>query len=561
LNKRVAIIGIDGGTFDIILPLINKGLLPNIGSFLSDGSWGTLASTIPPITMPAWPTLITGVNPARHGIFYFKCNTHETYDEGPLVNSSYLKVKSVWEMLSEYEKKLIAVAVPTTYPPIPVNGVMISSIRPAHQEQIKTYPPEIGEEITRVFGLERIKVEKLNIKRLRRNMRYSERSQVFSRFLTFHLAGIEKLADMVTYLMDKTDWSFLFVVFQSSDVAQHFCWALMDKEHPNHDRKLAERFGEIIYEIYKKIDGAIGRIIEKAGKDTTFIIVSDHGAGPVHKGLYLNNWLLKEGFLTLKNQRRYRIRIKKTRLENILRRLRMDVISERLPRSLASLSLPVIKKQMLPPHEIIDWSKTIAYATRNGININLKGREPEGIVDLNEYDKVVDTIKARLEEFVDPETGKNVVERVYKKEEIYNGPYINDANDLYIATGDSLYLPLKIIDNGDIIRRLSPNAVSGHHINKREGIFLIKGPHCKRNNRLNGLSIVDVLPTAIYLLGLDIPEYLEGRVITEAIKEDTLKNNPPRYVRMDPSSKIEKGRLSKEEMAELEAELKNLGYI
>jgi predicted AlkP superfamily phosphohydrolase/phosphomutase len=561
LNKKVAIIGIDGGTFDILLPLVDKGLLPNIGSFMSDGSWGTLTSTVPPITMPAWPTLLTGVNPARHGVFYFKSDTHGTYDEGPLVNSSYLKVKSLWEILSEHDKKIISVAVPTTYPPVPVKGVMVSSIRPLHQEQIRTYPPDIAEEIKRIIGLERIRIERIGIKSLRMNMKYYEKHKVFSRFLSFHLDGIEKLTEVVTYLMKKVDWSLLFIVFQSSDIAQHFCWSIMDEKHPNHDRELAKSLGGIIHEIYRKIDVAVGRILERAGNDTTFIIASDHGAGAVHKALYLNNWLLKEGFLHLRNQKRYRIRMKKTRLENILRRLRMEMISKRIPHSLLSVSLPVFKKQLLPVPEIVDWSRTTAYATRIGININLKGREPEGIVDQSEYNNLIKTVTERLKNLIDPETGETVVERIYRKEEVCNGPYIKDANDIYIATRDSLYMPLKLIDNGSILRRLPPHGVSGHHINKREGIFLIKGPFCKRGIKVEDLNLVDVMPTVLYLSGLKIPDYLEGRVATETIREDFLKENPPRYTSIDSSTKLEKGQLSKREIAELEAELKNLGYI
>ncbi len=556
MNSKVIIIGIDGGTFDIILPLIDQGKLPNIESFIRNGSWGVLNSTIPSITMPAWPSLITGVNPGKHGIYNFLGDTHSTYDEGPLINSTHLKTKCVWDILGEFNKKVLVVTVPTTYPPKPVNGITISSIRPASIEQIKSYPQDIINDVSKVLNLNNLRIQNA------RSLRNATKKDIFfSNLLDFHTTAIDKIAEANIYLMGKIDWSFLMTVFQSSDVVQHHCWSLFDKNHPHHNVNLAKKFGNIIPEIYKKIDDAIGKIMKQSDKNTTFIIVSDHGAGPVHKSFNTNIWLLKEGFLHLKSQKLYRIVVKMKQVRDILKKLKINNATYHLPEFLSQMRLPIISKEPFPISHIVDWNKTFAYATKHGININLKGREPNGIVNVKDYNKIISQIEDRLSHLVDFETGEKVIHKTYRRDVIYNGPYIGDAYDIYIATQNSLYLTSKSFLKKHSINKLTANAVSGHHTNIREGIFLMKGPHCKKGVKLNNLDIVDVAPTSLYLLGLKIPDYFDGKVITNAIEDAFLKKIPIQIMSINSSTEAQEEQLSNNDKMELENQLRSLGYL
>src|SRR4030042_2948995 len=124
---RVLIIGIDGGTFDIMQPMVDRGGLPAIASVMKNGVWGNLTSTIPSVTSPAWLSCFGGVNPGKLGIFYLTRDSHRTYDEGPPIDYSKIPVKLLWHYLSDNEKKVLCV-IPFRFPPVKVNGVMVTNL-------------------------------------------------------------------------------------------------------------------------------------------------------------------------------------------------------------------------------------------------------------------------------------------------------------------------------------------------------------------------------------------------------------------------------------------------
>ena len=428
-QPKIVVIGIDGGTFDIILPLVEKGDLPNLAGFIEGGSWGHLKSTIPSITMPAWPSLLTGVNPAKHGVFFFKKDSHGTYDEGDFASAADLKAKGLWDLLGD--RKAIFNGVPSTYPPPLVNGLAVSAFRPLQQEQFKTHPPELAAEVRKVLGLENDRIESFSS-----TYGQSGKRGYLARISRFHTLAVERLTRLNLHLMEKIDWSFLMTVYMSTDVVQHFCWALMDDTHPRYDSDLAREFGDIIPDVYRKIDAGIGKIARAAGEDTIFVIVSDHGAGPVHKSFEINRWLLQEGFLFLR-KRPYAMKARFVPAHSLLARLGLGRLAGLLPEVLGRQRFPWVQREPTRVPETVDWGRTVAYATANGVNINLRGREPQGIVEREAYDTVVDRIKEKLERVVDPLSDRKLVERVYRREEIYEGPHLDEAYDLYIAANES----------------------------------------------------------------------------------------------------------------------------
>ena len=558
-KNKVVIIGIDGGTFDIIDPLLKKGDLPNIASIMKNGCRSELTTTIPPITLPAWVSLATGVNPAKHGIYYFSSDTHKTYDEGPLVNTTNIKAKPLWQILTENDKKCIAVTIPFTYPPMQVDGAMVSfPVRTGQIDKFRSYPPEIMDELKRELDLEQQKIESL-----RHILNTSAKGDASSRVVSLHKKAVEMITDATLYLMDKIDWSFLMTVFQSSDVMQHCFWAHMDKDHPYYKAENHEKYGNVIFDTYRKIDTAIGRIIKKAGKDTTFIIMSDHGAAPVHKYFFTNKWLMKKGWLVLNGKRPYKVDIKSRPLDEVLARIGMKGFIRFLPYHVRTGKIPSPNKRFLPLSELIDWSKTKAYATNTGININLKGREPNGIVEQGEYDRTSNNIREELYKLLDPQTGEKVVDKVFRRDEIYHGPYLEDAYDLYFTPERSLYLPTKSLNSRDIIEPLPDKEMSmtAHHFNCMKGIFMAQGPNISRKCRPDSPEIIDILPTVLYLMGIKIPDSVDGRVLKEVVNEDYLRDNLVGF----SSAKAYKGHeatpILKQDEDEIRQQLRNLGYI
>lgn len=128
VSNRIIIVALDGATFDILKPMVNRGELPHLAALMSEGSYERLLSTIPSETGPAFVTFMTGNNPGRHGITRFVKKSINP-DKATLLNASHIATRTIWEWLSEHGKKSIVVGVPFTYPPMPINGVMVSSQR------------------------------------------------------------------------------------------------------------------------------------------------------------------------------------------------------------------------------------------------------------------------------------------------------------------------------------------------------------------------------------------------------------------------------------------------
>src|SRR3569832_2836857 len=96
-NPKVVVFGVDGATFNVMRPLIEKGRLPHLAKLIKNGVSGPLQSTVPPVTAPAWVSFMTGVNPGRHGIFHFVANSHLDYEEGTLLGSAQIGEKTLWQ--------------------------------------------------------------------------------------------------------------------------------------------------------------------------------------------------------------------------------------------------------------------------------------------------------------------------------------------------------------------------------------------------------------------------------------------------------------------------------
>lgn len=570
MSNRVMVIGIDGGTWDIINPMIERGELPTLKRLRETGIWADFMTTIPSQTVPAWASCVTGVNPGKLGVFHFLTDSHSDYDHGRPITVNDLRSKTLWEILSDNSKKIIGVTVPLTYPPPEVNGVMISPVNP-RELRVKTYPAELSEELQHVLELnfERITMEKSAIDQMKGDVRSINRNDLFDRMKSFNLMVIDKLRDFALYLMNTHEWDFLMLVFSSIDGIQHYFWSFMDQRHPAYDKKLAEAYGDVISLCYQHIDSAIGKIVKDAGDDVTAIILSDHGFGPIHKFLFLNNWLKSKKLLHVKKNAITEYQLSKYSLERILNRLNLTSINRVLPTYLSRISVPIPRKRRKPLVDSIDWLRTKAYATSYAINVNLKGREPFGIVDRKEYPQILRLLKEELYDLVDPETGEKIIEKVYQKEEIYHGPHVDKAPDILFAFKTPHYFCMKDIFNKKVFKPVtSEDGLSAHHLNSmtgiNEGIFIIHGGIVKNGRTNISPNIIDIAPTVLYILGLPVPEAMDGRVLTDCISDEYLCANPVRYNDTDITRQPD-GQgdliLTEDEEKMIKERLKELGYL
>lgn len=553
-KTRIFIVGIDSATFDIIHPMVKAGKLPNLSRLIEGGTSGQLKSTIPPVTPPAWVSFMTGKNPGKHGVFDFYVSPSYGY-ERPVWNSKYIKAKTIWKMLSDNGLKAGVVNLPMTYPPEEIHGFIIPGMQYSFDERGPfSHPPELMQELQDRFGKYRVLYGDLE----------SLYTNNLEKLLEEWKAIFEIRKQSILYLIEHKEWDVFMAVFYSIDVMQHHFWKFLDKEHPLYDSRTAKKYENVIPEFYEKIDSAIGEMLKIIGEDTTVIVVSDHGAGPEKGAFYVNNWLHKQGLLAFRNifSPLWQIRFPHI-FYKIVRRLGFPGISWTVP-----LDKLKILGRVIDPREginipfFIDWKRTTAYAgnhTEQGIYINLKGREPSGIVEKGkEYEEVRDSIIKNLKEIKDPANGEPVDIKVYKKEEVYHGPYIDDAPDIFVEMKGGEYIMQKEFYHKGLFGL--PNKSSGTH--RAEGILIVKGNGIKTHATINGAKIVDIAPTILYSLGISVPEDMDGKVLDEVFTKEYLEQYP---VTHSPSSDIEvargEGIFSDEESEKIKKSLRDLGYV
>ena len=219
----------------------------------------------------------------------------------------------------------------------------------------------------------------------------------------------------------------------------------------------------------------------------------------------------------------------------------------------------------------VDWSKVTAYSAGyyGNIYINLKGIKPMGTVDPGDYDSVCEEISNKLYSLQDPDTGDKVVEKVYRKNEIYSGPYLKYAPDIVIKWKNySTYTEkgIEIEDKTCIFGRSakaesSDFPMTGTH--RLDGIFMASGPGIRKTGEVTNLRIYDLFPTILYYMGLPIPDDREGRVMTEIFDQDLIRQNPPKYTSKKTDNKKERGEpvLTPEQEESVAERLRSLGYI
>ncbi|NUO07811.1 MAG: alkaline phosphatase family protein [Candidatus Brocadia sp.] len=572
MKNKVVVIGIDGGTWKVIDPLLKEGKLPHLEKIIKKGVRSSMHTTIPSQTVPAWPACYTGVNPGKLGIYHFLTDPHKDYDEGRTQTVNDLKVKTIWDYLTENNKTALSIFVPFTYPPLEINGAIVTPVRILKElgkAELMTFPPELFKELQKISGvnIEKMVEQKIKIEKMKDEFTQDNKIRVLEKMKDLYIFTIKKIREGTLYLMKKYKWDFLMVVFTPVDVLQHRFWRFMDKAHPTYDPVLADVFGKAIAEGYAEVDQAIGEILQEAGDDVNLFIVSDHGFTPVCKWFYLNSFLKSIGLLKVKDRAPYKLRMRTYRLQKILNRFKMGFIAKRLPPGVKKLGVPLPRRDKLAISEMIDWNSTRAYATSFGININLRGREPDGIVSPEEYDSLIHEIRTRLYELNDPDTGRKIISKVFTKEELYQGPYVGSAPDIQFLLSESYYMFSKSLDNATLFRDMDHNnyAINAHHINSEESsynaIFMAYGKHIKHTGLNTTPRIVDIVPTVLYLMGLPVPDELDGRPIAEILDEEFLKANNIDYQKIHIYKEREELLLSKEEEDRMKEQLKNLGYI
>ncbi|NOR15446.1 MAG: hypothetical protein GQ544_07065 [Candidatus Aminicenantes bacterium] len=544
-DNKVFIFGIDGATWDVLNPLIQNGSMPNLRRLIEDGIKGTLHSSIPPDTATAWTTFQTGVNPGKHGIFAFNQYTPGTY-RPTFINSEKILLDTIWQVISQNDRRVIILNVPVTYPPYRVNGSMVTGLLTPSLKSHFTYPEELAHDILDFEA----------------DYTIITTQQVFNRtslqnFVDKLIYTEHKRTRVMRFLLAKKEWDVAMIHFQSTDPLQHAVYCYLDQTHPLYDQKKHN----LVTKLYRSIDDNIGQLMEDLLPETLKIILSDHGFTSVHKTIHLNNFLINQGLMALRDKG-----IRSKKFLPILKLLR--AIDQRLVRGLFSFAKVANIRAKVKLDEFIDWENTKASMLSGWlygmIHLNCQGRDPEGIVSMgNEYEELRDMIKQKLLSLRDPETQTSPIKEVWKREELYDGDSMEHAPDLIVIPEDGYEFSRSFITGSkDIIKK---NVLKKDHTctHTRQGIFVFSGNNISGENPLNEANIVDLFPTILYSLGIPIPDYTDGKVLSELFTESFRNSHSIRYEthKDREKRKREKEAYSEKDANTIEQRLKDLGYM
>ncbi len=383
-NRKMLVIGLDAAPPKLLYEKF-KDELEVLGPLVDESARYLMRTSHPPITIPAWMSMVTGKTPGELGLYGFRHRKPGSYLDFYIANYRFIKHPTVWDTLGSRGLKSIVVGVPPTYPPKPIRGYLISDFITPGPESNYTWPPMLKKEIEKLVGEYVFDVV----------FRSEDRDRVKRELWEM----TEKRFKVLRYLAENKKWDFFMFVEIGVDRVQHAFWGFMDPEH--HKYVPGNKYENVIRDYYKLIDREVKTLLEKIPKDTIIVIVSDHGAKRMKGAFTVNQWLAQQGYLRLEEEP-----------------------------SKPGVDLKDVK---------IDWSKTIAWGWGGyyaRIFLNVKGREPKGTIESRDYEYMRDQLAREIRKIRGP-NGEQWKTMVYKPEELY--PEVNgDAPDL-IVYFDDLY--------------------------------------------------------------------------------------------------------------------------
>lgn len=558
-SSKVVVVGLDGATFDILNPLMQRGLLPNLSRLIEEGVGAPLMSVVPPVSGPAWVSFMTGKNPGHHGIYDFYKFAPERKGK-KIINFRDIQARSLWEVLTDHGKRVGAINVPITFPPYPVNGFMLTGmLTPPDAGERQSYPPGLYTELTDRFGAYSTDVWWTSY-------RANQKPQI----LRDMIACMDRRQEITLHLMREKPWDLFMTTITETDRLQHafgdylFGFPEVEKEAD------APEVRRLLDEFFVRMDVHLGTLREAAGPEATLLIVSDHGFGPTKDFFLANRWLATQGFLAVKEST-YVTNVIKDAIQSHPLVQKASRVMDRLARSRAAegehdhASAQCNAESETHLIQCVDWSKTVAFMDlddQQGIYVNLRGREPHGIVPEAEYDAVRERVIRALQQVVHPRTGKPLLTYAKRREEVYDGPFMESAPDIILCFNDFETYGVGVLGFGVFQRGQWAKPkwpwFSAHH--RMEGILVAHGAGVRQQSTLDA-KLIDMFPTILYALNVPIPNDLDGAVIEGLFTEAYRAQRVVQWSAAQQPAALAPHEHMDEDAEKIMASLKGLGYF
>ncbi len=458
-KKRILVLGLDSGEPSLIFDQFGAEM-PNMKRLRTEGAWGKLESVIPPITVPAWACSMTSKDPGQLGIYGFRNRADHSYENMTIANGRSVEELQVWDYLGQAGKQSILVGVPPSYPPKPVVGIRVGCFLTPSTQSKYTYPENVREEIAQVAPNYMVDVP---------NFRTDDKQWLLGKIYEM----TEERFKVIRHFMKVKPWDFMMAVEIGVDRLHHGFWKYHDVNHAKHEP--GNSLVNSIHDYYVWLDKQIGSVLELIDDDTSVIMMSDHGAKRMDGGITLNEWLINEGYLVLEEKPQGVVPLEKVK---------------------------------------VNWARTRAWGSGGyygRVFLNVKGREPNGVIEPSDFETVRDELTEKLMKIPD-DKGRPIPTRVYKPQRIYNDAK-NVPPDLIVIFGDLYWRAVGSIGL-NTLHTFENDTGPDDANHAQHGIFVYYDP--KRNlggRELTGLRLTDLGPTVLSEMGLAIPGDMIGQVI------------------------------------------------
>ena len=458
MASKVLVIGLDSAPPRLVFDLF-RAEMPTLARLVARGAHGRLESTNPPITVPAWTSMMSSKDPGQLGFYGFRNRKDHSYDGYAFANSALVREPRLWDLLGAAGKRSIVLGVPQTYPPRPLAGEMVTCFLTPSTRAQYTFPAELKAEVERVADGYVLDVD---------DFRTPHKAALLERVYT----KTRKHWAVARHLIATRPWDYFMMVEMGLDRIHHGFWSFMDPSHRKYEA--GNPFEHAIRDYYRYLDGELAALLDLVPRDTLVVVVSDHGSKKMEGGICFNEWLMREGHLTLVDP--------------------------------PTTPTPIGKVQ-------IDWKRTRAWGDGGYYGrcfMNVKGREPEGIVDPSDYERVRDDLIAGIAAIPD-EQGRPLGSRAFRPEDIYRDVR-GVAPDLIVYFGDLAWRSVGAVGMGGI--HTCENDTGPDEANHDWYGIVVVAPldgAAPLRGDLGDVSIYDIAPTLLAALGCPIPGDMIGR--------------------------------------------------
>jgi predicted AlkP superfamily phosphohydrolase/phosphomutase len=549
----ILVVAWDGASFDVTQPLRDAGELPVLDGLMGEGAARPVWSTWPAVTFPAWSSFLTAADPDHHGLTDF------TLRDGyavRFVNATHRRLPSFLALASAAGARVGSYAVPVTYPPEAVRGLVVSGFDTplgAAGADRRSHPPSAAVEIERRYG--GLAVDGPQQSRIEAG--WHERA------LARLCEQIELRTRIVCDQLREHHWDLFMVHYGESDTVAHQFWQFFDTGSP---RYRADGPAHALRSVYRALDRALGRLLDAAGSDATVVVVSDHGVGgSSDRVIHWNRWLAERGWLSFDTG---------TAAPALMRRIRTAALATvpaaaqaRLFRALPSLAGRLESGCRLGG---IDWSHTRVFSEElnyfPALCLNLRGREPRGLVAEEDREGVIEQLTADLQGFRDPFDAQPVVLRVLRREAVYRGPYAGNLPDLFLELrepGGYSYASQssKAGAESQALRRMRAEEMTGARgtsmagAHRRRGLSVLRGRRIRPGRYASG-RLADAGATVLALLGLCPSAGADGVAWDDLLADGGEPRTPAPAIEPLPIENYDR-----ESEREVEDRLRALGYV